>query len=252
LLTDPTGKYVYTDPEDRRPANPCASIRDQQNRFLCEYHRLQQAKGASGARNDEHNNYECIGNPGAVEVRIPLAGGGEAPACLNAPQTEFERAYAGRQRKPKQLGIIEIIEQTCGIRLAATENSDEEENEDEASLQSTSSQPIWPSSPSQGKPSKRKLGDLQPLHQPGQNPTVEERLRKLSDQELLDSVVNPSKKDFITVRPGENVVINGNTRLYEMQRRMRQNPAGIFNKDLEIPVFEVPKAPLDPNLPPGY
>ncbi len=150
LLTDPTGKYVYTDPEDRRPANPCASIRDQQDRFLCEYHRQQQEKSASGDRNEGRDNYECIGNPGAVEVRIPLAGGGEAPTCLNAPQTEFEREYAGRQPKPKQLGIIEIIKQTCGILFAATENGDEEEEEGDPHISSNPGLPSGPGIPKGG------------------------------------------------------------------------------------------------------
>ncbi|MFP4440087.1 MAG: hypothetical protein ACLFVO_22870 [Chloroflexaceae bacterium] len=99
---------------------------------------------------------------------------------------------------------------------------------------------------------KRKLGDLQPLHQPGLNPLIEQRLRQLSDQQLLDAVFNPSDGRLITVYPGGSVAIDGNTRLYEMQRRMHQNPSGVFHRDLEIPVIEKLKAPLDPNLPDDY
>jgi len=99
---------------------------------------------------------------------------------------------------------------------------------------------------------KRKLGDLQPLHQPSLNPLIEQRLRQLSDQQLLDAVFNPSDGRLITVYPGGSVAIDGNTRLYEMQRRMHQNPSGVFHRDLEIPVIEKLKAPLDPNLPDDY
>jgi hypothetical protein len=102
------------------------------------------------------------------------------------------------------------------------------------------------------QPSKRRLGDLQPLHAPGMNPTTEGVLQRMSDQELLESVMNPADGRLLRVRPGGIVTIDGNTRLYEMQRRMQQNPNGPFHQNLEIPVFEEPKAPLDPNLPNDY
>src|SRR5438874_6473410 len=96
------------------------------------------------------------------------------------------------------------------------------------------------------KPSPRKLGDLQPLHAPGMNPAVEAKLRGMTDQELIETVLNPMDGQFIKVRPGENNTIDGNTRLHEMLRRMQANPDGLFNKDLEIPVEEVPRIPLGP------
>jgi hypothetical protein len=98
--------------------------------------------------------------------------------------------------------------------------------------------------------STRKLGDLQPLHTPGMNPEIERRLRSLTDQELLKTMQNDN--DPIRVRPGRNVVIEGNTRVYEMQRRMQQDPNSIFHQDLDISVEVEPYQPLDPNLPPDY
>lgn len=74
----------------------------------------------------------------------------------------------------------------------------------------------------------------------------------MSDQELLDTVFSPLDGRFVQVRPGENITIDGNTRLYEMKRRMLQNPQGPFKPDLEIPVQEVPRGLLDPTLPDNY
>ena len=96
------------------------------------------------------------------------------------------------------------------------------------------------------------MGDLQPSHQPGLNASVAERLRRMSDQALLDTVFRPVDGELVKVRPGENVVIDGNTRLYEMVRRMQQSPYGPFHPNLEIPVLEEPKRPLDPSLPGDY
>lgn len=92
----------------------------------------------------------------------------------------------------------------------------------------------------------RKLGDLQPLHAPGMNPSVEAKLRRMTDQEVLETVLHPADGQLIKVRPGENSIIDGNTRVYEMLRRMQANPHGLFNKDLELPVEEVSRKPLGP------
>ncbi len=100
--------------------------------------------------------------------------------------------------------------------------------------------------------STRRLGDLKPLHKPGMNQSTERQLRKMSDAELWETVFRPWKNEFITVHAGKNVVIDGNTRLYEMHRRMQENPTGPFNKDLEVPVYERSRGSLDPNLPADY
>lgn len=87
----------------------------------------------------------------------------------------------------------------------------------------------------------RKIGDLNPLHSPGMNPTTEQELRRLSDRELWESIVNPNDGEFLKVRPGENILIDGNTRLYEVLRRMEQNPNGFFTPDMDIPVNVIPR-----------
>jgi hypothetical protein len=87
----------------------------------------------------------------------------------------------------------------------------------------------------------RRLGDLKPLHSTGMNPITEQELRRLSDIELWESIVNPSDGEFLKVRPGENTLIDGNTRFYEILRRMEQNPNGFFSPDMKIPVNIVPR-----------
>ena len=103
-----------------------------------------------------------------------------------------------------------------------------------------------------GKPSTRRLGDLQPIHQPGLNRIIAEKLRRMSDRQLLDTVFNPADGQYVKVRPGQNATIDGNSRLYEMVRRMQQDRQGPFKPDLEIPVQEVPKGVLDSSLPDDF
>ncbi len=47
-----------------------------------------------------------------------------------------------------------------------------------------------PSGPGALNPNEpfRRLGDLEPIHKPGMNPRMEERLRRLSDDELMRTV----------------------------------------------------------------
>jgi hypothetical protein len=123
LYSDPAGTYAV-DPSDGGGAtNPCARITDPQAAFLCNYNRRTQGTGAEPGQEDD-NTYECIGNPGAVEVRLPLAGGGTAPACLTAPQTEFEQWVAKAPRKPKQ---PTFIIDSLGNLVCADDGSDSEE-----------------------------------------------------------------------------------------------------------------------------
>jgi hypothetical protein len=85
-----------------------------------------------------------------------------------------------------------------------------------------------------------RLGDLEPLHAPGMNPTTEQALRNMTDRELLESVLNPADGQYLKVHPGSNTLIDGNTRYYEMLRRMQANPNGLFSPDLQIPIEVIP------------
>lgn len=81
-----------------------------------------------------------------------------------------------------------------------------------------------------------KLSNLEPLHMPGMNSLAEQKLRKMTDQELLESVLNPADGQYLKVRSGSNVLIDGNTRYLEMLRRMEEHPGSLFIPDMEIPV----------------
>src|SRR5260370_8010516 len=81
----------------------------------------------------------------------------------------------------------------------------------------------------------RRLGDLQPIHGPGMNPITEAKLRSIPDDELLQTVVNPRNDQMIKVSPGGNRLLNGNTRVREMQRRMA-DPKSKFKPPPPLPV----------------
>jgi hypothetical protein len=83
----------------------------------------------------------------------------------------------------------------------------------------------------------RRLGDLQPIHQAGLNPTTERKLRQLSDEDLLQTASHPKDGQQIKVRSGSNRVLDGNTRIREMQRRMN-DPSSQITPDTLIPVEE--------------
>jgi hypothetical protein len=83
----------------------------------------------------------------------------------------------------------------------------------------------------------RRLGDLQPIHQPGMNRITEHKLRQLSDDDLLATATNPTDGEMIKARPGSNRVLDGNTRVIEMQRRMR-DPLSKIKPDTLVPVIE--------------
>jgi hypothetical protein len=83
----------------------------------------------------------------------------------------------------------------------------------------------------------RRLGDLEPIHQPGTNPITEGRLRRMSDDELMRTVRDPADRQMMKARSGSNRVLDGNTRVRETQRRMT-DPKSIFTPDTLIPVEE--------------
>ena len=86
-------------------------------------------------------------------------------------------------------------------------------------------------------PVLRRLGDLQPIHRPGMNPSTERKLRQLSDEELLRTTSHPRNQQKVKVRPGSNRLLDGNTRIRELQRRMT-DPGSIIKPDTLIPVDE--------------
>jgi hypothetical protein len=84
---------------------------------------------------------------------------------------------------------------------------------------------------------QRRLGDLLPIHRPGMNPITERHLRGLSDEELLRTVTHPRDGQLVKARAGDPRVMDGNTRVLEMQRRMA-NPNSVFTPNTLIPVEE--------------
>jgi hypothetical protein len=85
--------------------------------------------------------------------------------------------------------------------------------------------------------SQRRLGDLVPIHRPGMNPITEQHLRRLSDAELLRTATHPRNGQMVKARAGDPRVMDGNTRVLEMQRRMGQ-PNSLFTPNTLIPVEE--------------
>jgi hypothetical protein len=84
----------------------------------------------------------------------------------------------------------------------------------------------------------RRLGDLQPIHAPGINPVTEQKLRRLTDDELMRTVTHPRNGQVVKVKPGGVRLMDGNTRVREMQRRLA-DPHSTFKPDTIIPVEEV-------------
>jgi hypothetical protein len=84
----------------------------------------------------------------------------------------------------------------------------------------------------------RRLGDLLPIHRPGLNPITEAKLRQMSDQELMETVTKPRNGQMIKVPPGSTRLLDGNTRVREMQRRMA-DPTSVFKPDTLVPVEEI-------------
>ncbi len=78
-----------------------------------------------------------------------------------------------------------------------------------------------------------KLGDLKLIHS---DDTLGPRsdLSNLSDEELLDSVTNPSNNDPVTVDPETGRVFDGNGRVRELQQRVG-DPDSSINWDTPIP-----------------
>ena len=67
----------------------------------------------------------------------------------------------------------------------------------------------------------KKVNDFQLLHSTATITTSSDyqAIRNLSDFQLKQSVTNPANGDYVTVSINTGKVLNGNTRVYELQRR---------------------------------
>ncbi|MGE3801722.1 MAG: RHS repeat domain-containing protein, partial [Candidatus Kapaibacterium sp.] len=81
----------------------------------------------------------------------------------------------------------------------------------------------------------RQLGELEPIHQRGANKITQTELQKMSDRELMKTVIQPKDGQYLKVREGSNRLLDGNTRVNEMIFRMQQNNPN-FTPTLRLPV----------------
>ncbi|MBA8576402.1 hypothetical protein HVV72_14900 [Escherichia coli] len=85
-----------------------------------------------------------------------------------------------------------------------------------------------------GSDTEAKIKDLDLLHSPetiGSRPD----LAKLTDSELLESVINPKSGDRVTVNTKTNKVMDGNSRVYELKKRA-DDPNSSITGETTIPV----------------
>ncbi|EOV4280508.1 RHS repeat-associated core domain-containing protein, partial [Escherichia coli] len=85
-----------------------------------------------------------------------------------------------------------------------------------------------------GSDTEAKIKDLDLLHSPetiGSRPD----LAKLTDSELLESVINPKSGDRVTVNTKTNKVMDGNSRVYELKKRV-DDPNSSITGETTIPV----------------
>jgi len=74
-------------------------------------------------------------------------------------------------------------------------------------------------------------------------------LQRLTDAELLDSVRNPAKGDFLTENTHNGTLVDGNGRAHELLRRTA-NPNSSITPDTEVPVAPyTPDMSMFPDLP---
>ena len=82
--------------------------------------------------------------------------------------------------------------------------------------------------------SESKIEDLELLHPPetiGSRPD----LAKLTDSELLESVINPKFGDRVTVNTKTNKVMDGNSRVYELKKKA-DDPNSSITGETTIPI----------------
>ena len=73
-------------------------------------------------------------------------------------------------------------------------------------------------------------------------------LQQLPDDELLNSVRNPSNGDYLTVNTRTGTLVDGNGRAHELLRRAA-DPASAIDPDMTVPVQEyTPDLSMFPDL----
>jgi RHS repeat-associated protein len=162
VWTDPSGQVSIVDDGGGAPVDP-----DAQKRFLCVVRggMWDEQTGRCDTSDKEpwdDANYECIGNPSAIEVRIPLLDGSTAPVCLNAPRTEVEQVYDEQKNTPKQpVFIVDPL----GNLICADSGSNSQDEEESTQLGQSSFLPDLgiPAAPDWLKKLKRNVeGYLRP------------------------------------------------------------------------------------------
>jgi hypothetical protein len=91
----------------------------------------------------------------------------------------------------------------------------------------------------------QKIDDLKPIHSAealGHRPDIS----RLSDADLMTSVTSPKNGDFVTVNTRTGGVVDGNTRVEELQRRAA-DPNSSISGSTEIPIR--PYTPDNRDLP---
>jgi hypothetical protein len=83
--------------------------------------------------------------------------------------------------------------------------------------------------------------DLKPI-QEGAHSGPRPGLQKLTDAELLESVRNPTRGDFLTENTRTGMLVDGNGRAHELLRRAA-DPSSSIKPDTKVPV-----APYTPDL----
>jgi hypothetical protein len=83
--------------------------------------------------------------------------------------------------------------------------------------------------------------DLRPI-QGGAHRFPRPQLQKLTGDELLDSVCNPAKGDFLIENTRTGILADGNGRAYELSRRAADPPSGI------VPSTKVPVQDYSPDM----
>jgi hypothetical protein len=91
-----------------------------------------------------------------------------------------------------------------------------------------------------------RVGDLDPLHSP-ETSGVRPDLARLSDEELLNSVMNPTEGNPLRISTTTGKVVDGNGRAYELMNRAA-DPRSSITPDTRVPY--VPHTPDNSAFPP--
>ncbi len=80
------------------------------------------------------------------------------------------------------------------------------------------------------------VGQLNPIHSPetAGEPGTQELLRQMSDEELLQTVYNPSDGSYLRINMRTGGLVNGNARAYELQARAA-DPNSSITYDTAVP-----------------